>query len=367
MKKLLLFTIVSVLLLTLYIPAVPAEDLPTINEALSAARFSKSGGRVRVQNTLDAYSIDNEGEFDYDGLRFLILERRAPEKAFDESEVSWADALYPPRELGETALYLRLDMMDRLPSDMRASSLMDADLLLIAEDFYELESQIIHTEYENSGAGSIPDDLETPEELMAYLAEHPPVVKSRTYKPLFTAYAFLSLYSTKNKSVTLLDYAYADCTVECKNEAASDQWSLISPLGDLLDLLEWNDPSQLSGDIAAALDNISSVPEDTVDLWTKCVEAGQYGTAAFSVSQSYWELASVLPSLDDSEDAAEWYPKLLEARDRGAFESFVSWCGYSSVDTPDSVIIAEKLYIGQIDPDWMDNALAGTIAELTQE
>ena len=366
MKKLLLFTVVSVLLLSLCIPAVTAEDLPTINEALTASRFSKSGGKVQVRNTLDAYDIGNDAEFDFDGYRFLILERRAPEKAFDESPVSCADPLYTPRELGETALYLRLDMMNLLPSDMRATSLEGADLLLIVEDFYELESQIIHTEFENSGAGSLPDDLETPEELMAYLAAHPPVIKSRTYKPLYTAYAFLCLYSTKNKSVSLLDYAVADCTVECNNEAASDQWALISPLSDLLNLLEAEDRALRTDEILEAI-SAASVPEETANLWTLCVQAGQYDTAVYSVSQSYWELAGVLPSLDDSEEAAEWYPKLIEAQDRAAFEAFVSYRSYSSVDTPDSVIIENKLYIGQIDPDWTDNAFEECITALTQE
>ncbi len=361
MKKTLVLTVLAVLLLSLFPPAASAEDLPSIDSALSDYRRSGEGGRIRVKNSLNAYDPFNGGDLDYDDVRMLIFERRGAEKAFTESDVSCADPSYVPEDLGETELYLRTDMMDLLPSKARASSLNGADLILIAEDMYELESQIIHTEFEDSGADHLPDSLETPEELMAYLAAHPPVIKSRTYKPLFCAYTVICLYSTNNKASAIIDYDYYEYTLECNNEDAMDLWDGIAPLGDLLSILESDDPSSMEDEAAALLDSITLVPEETLESWRDLILDGEYGEAFYSAEDRYWALAGELPGLDDSEDAAEWYPAIIDARDRAALEAFVSFRNYSGVDTPDDVIIAGKLYIGQPDPDWFDEAIAYSI------
>ncbi len=364
MKKLFLSALVSVLLLTLCFSPALTEALPDIDDALSASRFTRNG-RVQVLDGIASYTMANEEEFDFDGFQCIILERRSPEKAFTESPESWFDLPFFPEDAGEGALYLRADMMALLPAEMRASSLADADLLVIAEDEYSLDTQIIHTEYEETGADEIPDWVQTPEEMQEYLLAHPKVVKSRTFKPLQSVYSFVNIYSTKNGAWALFDYRYDDCPLECNNEAASDLWDRIAPLGDLLDLLALG--AEYREETEAALDALSGEPEESVALWKSCVAAGEYETAAFSVEKAYWDLAAGFPALDDSEEAAEWYPKLLDARDREGLTVFVAFRNYSGIDTPDSVIIDDKLYMAQADPDWFDRTLTDCVTWLMEE
>ena len=358
------FSVLLALLLALP-GAAQASGLPDIDTALENARFSRED-RVEIPlSTLEAYTTDSEEEFDFNGLRCLVLERRGAEKAFLESEIPCDDPAYRVQDLDTPRLYLRLDMMRLLPEEMRASSLAEADLLLVAEDEYILSSQIIHTEYENSVEEELPEDLESPEALQQYLAAHPRVPKKRTYKPLFASLALIDIYSTLNGSYLVYDVAMTDCALKCNNPEASNQWDRIAPLGALLDLLETEEPAPYKDAILEKLEGLSDVPENTMTLWKACVEAGEYPTAAFSIGQVYWEQAAALPPLDESPEAAEWYPQLLESRNRQALELFVAFRNYSGIDTPDSVIIGDRLYIGQTDPQWLEEGLKEIIEYLS--
>ena len=139
--------------------------LPTIDEALYT--MNADSGRVEVSDSLEEYDPDNMAEFDFGQFRCVILERHLPEKEFTAYDSGYPDNYienlpddFTGEDIGQSRVWLRCDLMNRIPAELRAASLEEADVLIIAESQYFL-----------SGSISVSDFYSSDDELKAYIDE----------------------------------------------------------------------------------------------------------------------------------------------------------------------------------------------------
>ena len=120
------------------------KELPTIDEVLSQTYWSED--KVEVSDNLDIYTIGNPTIEDFGDFKLIILERLYPEKEFtartyhaplNGDEEGFPDD-YEGVDIGKSRVWIRCDLMKKLPLQFRANSMKDADLLLISESEYSL-------------------------------------------------------------------------------------------------------------------------------------------------------------------------------------------------------------------------------------
>ena len=357
-----LSALLSLALLALFLPPAFAAGLPSIEEALLQAP-----GRIEVRDDVFSYVAGYEADFSMTGLRCLVLELLRPEYRFTETEYSCEDPRYQNEPLDAPRVFLRSDLMtEYLPSVMWASSLADADVLIVGETEYYLDGEITHTEYENGGNDAIPSYVHTPEELQSYLILHPKTPKRVTYKPLYGAVSYTNLYSPPNKGWNIYNYQLTPYTLTASNEKAASQWDAMKELTGILELLEDYRPEAQLDKIVSAVQESGVMADVVKESVLSQAQQGNYQSAALLIRGNFWYMASILSEMDDSPEAKEWYPQLIEKRDIDLLSMFVASRGYNSVHTPDDVIIGQKMYIGQPDPAWFDQELASLLTTLLQ-
>lgn len=357
---------ICLMLVCLLVTAACAEagTLPTINSLLQ----SNAGKKAEVRDNLDMYGLfnDNFEDINYD-FKLIVLQREAPQKEFT------ARLTYPPFvsdngfeedftgvDIGNSRLWLRGDMMAKLPQRYRASSLENATYLIIAEDHYIWDGTISVSDYDNSSDGDLPEFADT-EEMIQYFLEHPRTVKSITYYPKFGVYSLIMLYEAKTKKSSVIDYTYTSSMRFARNPEASQQWDNMTYISALLDSLD----EEAGVDIQAAENIIGTVefaPQEKKDLWSSCINAKEYSTARHSVEEYYWAMAAELEGLDDSQENKEYYDLIIRDRNRTALELFVSFCDYSGFDRSVDSIESSGDYIAAPDYDWMETHLQETVA-----
>ena len=344
-------------------------DLPTLNEAL--ASMNSKSGRIEISDKLEDYDPDNFGEIDFGQFRLVILERWLPEKEFTEYDSGYPDNYIPDLpddftgvDIGESRVWLRCDLMNMLPEEFRASSLDEADILIIAESQYFLSGTISVSDFYYSDDEEIPE-FETIEEMEAYIAEHQPVIKSITYYPKFGAYALIDFYSAVTKTSQVYDYTVTYPRRFARNPAAQDIWYGMEALADVMDAL--NAPDTDRDFLFAAFEELETddyVPEAKTGFWKNCVEQGEYQAAFSSVNEYYWAMAAELSAADLNEKHQANYSMIIEEQDRTALAAFASFCDYSGFDTPVETIRDNKEYLAVPDYDWLETALSELMAEL---
>lgn len=343
--------------------------LPTIDEAL--ASMNEKSGRIEVSDGLEDYDPDNFGEFDFGQFRIVVLERWLPEKEFTEYDSGYPDNYIPDipddftgEDIGSSRVWLRCDLMNQLPRELRAASVEEADVLIIAESQYFLSGSISVSDFYHSDDEEIPE-FETIEEMEEYIAEHQPVIESITYYPKFGAYALIDLYSPVTKSCVVYDYTMTFPRRFARNPDAQDILYNMETVAEMLDELSSTTPD--CDYLVAILEDLEydgSVEEAKAGFWKTCLEQGEYQAAYSSVNEYYWRLAAELSAADPNEDHRANYSMIIEAQDRTAFSMLASFCDYSGFDTPVETIRENKEYLAVPDYDWMESALNELIAEL---
>ncbi len=341
------------------------EGSVTINRLL---RGGLPNEKIAVDDDLSAYSPANSmfHELTKD-FRIIILEREAPEKAFDSV------TKYPPFEdgdgfpagftgtdIGSPKVWLRGDLMNRIPAQMRATSLQNATYLVIIENYYEHGGTISVTDYKSGNDDDIPV-FETVEEMTEYFSTHQKEVSSITYYPKFSALAFISVYDTETKDFSFFDYTYTPAMRFARNPEASDQWDSMYRLYELLYLLD--ETAGPDGAAAkASINTLEWVPQNKKDLWISCIDAGEYSTASHSIGETFWSMAEDLKILDSSEDNRKNYELLIRERNIDAFALFATRCEYSGFSRSIESIEESKDYIAAPDAAWTEKAIEETIA-----
>ncbi len=337
-----------------------ADAMPTIDQVLSAGELPTES--IEVSDDLSEYDPDALGEVDYGTLQLIILTRAAPEKEYTKLDSGYPDSMvdgfpddYSGVDLGAPRVWLRCDLMRQLPSQYRAASLAEADVLIIAENEYVWAGTLVNTTYEDSAGDQEPPEFETTEELREWLAAHSPRIESICYYPKFGVYSLINLYDTGTKTCTPFDYLYTQPLRFAKNPEASDQWENMTVLLRLLQEAAQDTPDAQA--ISAALEEIDFVTDTKKAVWSSCLEAQEYSTLFLSADEVFWDMAEALRLMDPSADNQANYRNIIDAQDYGTLYLFAEYCEYSSFDRSIESIGLSKDYLADYDTDWMEAKL----------
>ena len=345
-----------------------SSQLPTINSLLKLGSTEK----IEVSDNVDNYIPFKETfeEIEYD-FKILILQREAPRKEFTEKKE------YPPFtdsdafgddfngiDIGESRLWLRGDLMARIPSYFHAESLEDATYLIIAETYYLLDGSVSYVNYKNSDNTDLPE-FKNADEMAAYFMLHPKTIESMAHYPKFGAFTIISLYETATRRQSIWDYTYTKSTRFARNPEASDQWENMNYLTDILDALNNESGMDLSR-AEKIIESIDFIPESKKSFWTTCIDAQEYSSLTNSVTDYYWDMAEELKNLDPSTENRDNYDLIIKDRNSIALSYYVNYCDYSGFERSIDSIGSSGDYIATPDYEWMEKALQETVELFNQ-
>ncbi|MBP5231633.1 MAG: hypothetical protein ILO68_07870 [Clostridia bacterium] len=346
-----------------------AESLPTIDEALRAGASEKT----EVSDNLDEYSVFNETFEDFtEAFRVLVLQREAPYKEFTAAKV------YPPFtnangfpddftgvDEGSPSLWLRADLMQRIPEEFRASSLADATYIILADTLYEWDGTLSESDYKDSDDGELPE-FESAEEMAQYFMEHPREVESITYYPKFGIYSVINVFEAKTAKAAMFDYTYAASRRFAKNPEAAIQLDSMSYLVDLLSELDAEQgPDEAR--MEAIIRSLDFVPEETQHLWLGSLFTQSYDDTRTYITDYYWTMAEQLKDLDSDRENKANYDLILSEKNLPAFQLFANWCDYGGFTLPISTIGAARAYMAEADPEWIEEKLTDLVSIFSAE
>ena len=362
MKKVLALTVVLFSFFVLCSSASADDDrsLPTIDEALRT--MATDSGRIEVSDDLSAYDPDNYGEIDFGEYRFIFLERWAPEKEFTEYDSGYPSHFvsgfpddFEGVDIGPSRVWLRCDLMNKLPRYMQAASMAEADVILIAETQYSLMGWLTVTDYEKTHDEDIPQ-FNTPDELEAYISSHQPVIKNITYYPKFGVYTLIDLYDSATKQCSIYDGTISLPKRFASNPDAQDFWDNMEELAKVI--RDMDDHESAAERYASAISNLEVfVPEIKLNFWKSCIDSEEFTSVSVSMNEYYWNMAEELMSLDPDSDHQANYKMLIEEQNYQTLAMFVNYCNYSGFETPIAEIRVNKEYLGTPDYGWMEDAL----------
>ncbi len=360
--KRLLALVVGCLLLCNYAMA----ELPTIDQVLT--ELEHMNGKVEVSDDLSSYAIQFVDDMDFGDFRIIILEREMPEKEFTAVDSGYPDHFmeglpddFIGKDIGKERVWVRCDLMNRLPEEVKAESLKDADLLLIGENDYLSGGYLSIMTYDENSNEQMPD-FETVEEIDEYLATHQKKIIAVTYYPKFSCYTDVNLYNIKTKECVLIDYVYAPAKRFARNPEASDHWEDMNDLDGFISDLKAQEKSE--EELSTIIDGFSFVPENRRTIWQACLKEKDVETCIVSAEMQYWMMAEQLPEIDLDERHRESYRLILDDKNKSILERYVEYCDYSGFDTAVSDIGEKKEYIAHPDKAWLEDAFDRVIDEL---
>ena len=368
MKKALGAFLLGTLVFLLAAATAAANELPLIDDVLRD--IGTAADRVEVGDDLSMYKAGNADITDFGSFRMIIVERRNPEKEFTArryeapftGEEGFPDD-YEGVDRGEARVWLRCDLMKQLPSYFRAGSMAEADLLVVAQNVYEIAGSVSVTDYEDGREYVLPD-FDTVDEMEAYLAAHQPVVTAMTYYPKFCVCDEVIIYKIGTAECSYWDYQYTFGRRFARNPEAASLWDDMEALDDAAMLLETG--ALQSGDAEKLIKDLSFVPQDQQDLWLGCVAAGDTQTAINSMGEYFWSMAGSLRSLDPSAEDQAKYDMIIDARDKRALALFVQYRNYSGFDLSIESIESSGEYMAVPDDAWREDALNGLVRYMNE-
>lgn len=363
--KRILCGLLCILMISTFVSVAGADsgNLPAINSLLQLGSTEKT----EVSDVLDDYMPFNEtfDEIEND-IKIIVLQREAPKKEFTEKTE------YPPFtgsggfdddfdgiDVGKSRLWLRGDLMARMPSYFIADSLEDATYLLIAETYYILDGSVSYVNYKNQEDTDLPE-FKDADEMTDYFMLHPRTIESMTHYPKFGAFSIVSLYETATRRKTILDFHYTQSMRFAQNPDACDQWGNMSSLADILDALN-NESGMDVGKAAETIESIDFVPDDKKSFWTACIDAKEYSSLNSSVTDYYWTMAEELKGLDPSAENRKNYDLIINDRNAVALSYFVNYCDYAGFNRTIDSIESSGDYIADPDYEWMETTLQETV------
>ena len=267
----------------------------------------------------------------------IILEREAPQKEFTAK-----DSGYPSNyvdgfpddftgvDIGKRRVWIRGDLMNKIPLYFRATSLQDADILVIAENEYYWSGTLSVTTFADEDNDAEVPTFDTVEELEAYIASHQPKIEAITYYPKFSVYDLVDIYSVKTGICSVYDYQYTGAKRFASNPEAGDQLYDMELFYNVM--ASFADESTSAETLICLVNELDFVQESKRNLWTSCITSGESATALYSMEEYLWSMAKVLSGLDPSASNQENYAMIIQARDLNALFSFADYCNYSGFD-----------------------------------
>ena len=342
------------------------SNLPSIDEVL--AGMTTDSGRIEVRDDLNDYDPDNFGENDYGQFKLIILERYLPEKEFTEFDSGYPDSYvddlpddFTGVDIGSSRIWVRCDLMNQVPRELIASSMADADIIIVGETQYFRCGTISYSTYSGSDDGELPE-FETIDEMLEYLQQHQPVIEKIFYYPKFGAYSLIDLYSTTTKQCEVYNYKESYPKRFASNPEASDKLEDMKSLANLIGVLSTEEADiETSDSYLSYLKDV--IPQTKIDFWQTCIDTEEYRAAASSMEEQFWVMAAELMDRDPNEEHKENYRLVIEDRNVEALVALADFCNYSGFDTPIETIRDSKEYLAVPDYEWVEANLNNLVAE----
>ena len=357
------------LMLALFsLSAAGADSLPDIDSLLTQG----CSERTEVLDDLSGYSIANGSFSEITGstVKLLFLERRSPEKEFTALEqtvpLTGSEGFpddFNGYDAGTARIWLRGDLIARLPENLRARSLEEATHIFIAEDIYLYASTLISYNYSEKDDPD-PPEFKTTEEMTAYFLEHRPVPESVTCYPVFSSFAFLTLYETGTKRCSVFEAKETPCKWFARNREAGAQWTDMSTLATLEASVEAGADFEGADALKDKISGLDFVPDVKKTLWNACLDQGRFDLASAAITEHFWVMAEELKNLDPSEKNRKNYDLIISSRDIAALGHYVSFCDYSGFEKSIGLIEAEKEYLAAPDWEWLEESVQRMVNEL---
>lgn len=362
MKKILCICLCLVLVLMTASEALAAGKLPSINSVLKKGTKKK----VEVSADLSAYSINNAvlkklGK----NIKLLILERRAPGKQFTElkkeAPVTEDDGFpdtFKGKDTGKARIWVRGDLMAKVPARYRAKSMKEATYILMAETVYFHSRSLMHYAYKNSIYSYLPEktSFESTEEMIAYYAMRQPELESITFYPMFDAYSLVTMYEVKTKKYSVQDYKQVKTKDVSKNPTAAKRWENMGQLMKVIRALQ-SDEGVNASSVKKMISDLSFVASKNKNNWTSFINQKDYQKALTYTTNYYWSMAEKLRDEDTDEQHKANYNLIIANRDAAALEYYVKDCNYSGLKESIESIRDSKEYLAKPDTKWLDKAL----------
>ena len=135
-------------------------------------------------------------------------------------------------------------------------------------------------------------------------------------------------------------------------------------LWELIIMLKDTDSCYQSKDIYELIGKMDFLSKEMKNTMNNYIETNQYDELQEYLDSCYWQMALELSEKDASEEAKKWYPKIIEAQDENTLKEFVQFRNYDGIDTPDYVIVGERLYIAEFDKEWIERELIETLNQI---
>jgi len=299
MKKLFLAILILALLASL--PCLAEEEcVYPVDEALSIAA---GGGAsiLRVDCGISWMTTRDAEDIDYGSWKMIVLQRKPGRKEFTALDSGYPGAMtegfpddYEGTDISEPEVYLRWDLMCRLPEKNRASSAADADFIVMIEDMYIHSSTITHTEF--TGEDVMPDEsFTTPEEIAEFYLAHPKYISSITYYPMFADVTLIYLCDPATNERVTYAYNIVMPVTLARNPQAAALWEEMTAIDQLAQMIE-EYPAAADDDVLQEEFGSSEfVPQFSLNAWCAAAREGRQQDLVNAMRGTYWHWYTICP------------------------------------------------------------------------
>ena len=329
------FLILSIALL--FLTACQSEKTAwTLDEALKMVGSDQAAamnGRIPLSDDFSAYDCYSDGQYIPNDGKILILQREGPEKEYSRSSFPYPDD-YRGEDKGTAKVWLRADLMSRIPEQLRAATAGEAETIIIAESYYLWTGT------------------------MESLAESISGMNYNEYRPLFYAINDVMLYSCENKggqSIIWEEYCYPEMRDDPDSAAL---WNAVRSLNEMIAYTQEESKSERFSLLTQYLEILyeyETMPFSALErMYALCLSDDMEEIRRIC-TDTLWRKAEEFITLDP--DYAEEFSAVIEKRDYEELEELVVSRDYSHVAMTDEEILIRKAYMGTPDPERLESLI----------
>ena len=317
----------------------------TLDEALQMIGTEQAAalnGRIPLSDDFSGYDCYSDGQYIPNDGKILILQRENPEKEYSRSSFPYPDD-YRGEDKGKAKVWLRADLMSRIPEQLRAATAGEAETIIMAESYYQWTST------------------------MESLAESISGMNYDEYRPLFCAFNEVRLYSRENKggqSIIWEEYCYPEMRDDPDSAAL---WNVIGTLKEMTELTQ----SELKGEqfqtftyYLDILDGYGALPRSALERLYELGLDGDTEEIRNICTNTLWKKAQEFITLDP--DYAEEFSAVVDKKSYEALEELVVSRDYSHVAMTDEEILIRKAYMGTPDPERLEIMIGDALSFLDE-
>lgn len=329
------FLILSIALL--FLTACQSEKTAwTLDEALKMVGSDQAAalnGRIPLSDDFSGYDCFSGGEYIADSGKILILQREGPEKEYSRSTFPYPDD-YRGEDKGTAKVWLRADLMSRIPEHRRAATAEETETIIMAESYYEYTGCTVMEAESISG--------------MNY----------DEYRPLFSAFNDVRLYSCEDKggqSIVMEQYRYPEL---CADPEAVRLWRGLGYLREMTEAMKPENAGDRSETVLNCLEWIDfyeTLPLSVRDRLFNLMLEEETEALGRMCTNLIWSTAKEFVQLDP--DYAEEFSAIIEKQSYEELEALVGEREYDRINLTDTEILARKAYMGTPDPERLESLI----------